>query len=332
MEKCKWIKWEDALCLLLSCDSGGAENCGLHSPRLRDTMKKNGSHWADLLFIWLLSNPFVSDEFRHSWIDLVGLAALGVSLGSGSNIDYEEGKHSQPKLVHSSSAPLCLCWTLVQTLGHRRLVLWHRIIIYISLALSWGFLWTLHAWDIQFALKESCPWDRSIVWGTYVSLPVPCRGCMTCESHTGIVIHIDKRKKSRTQIRSNARVNVSFCKEDGMLSDCFLWPASVELVNLCQSDEWVGPAAERAPDLSILLYRTRWSLFGSAGGVQNVYSRTEKRVEPTSCEANLIGQKDSKSHGSHGIFSPWRSCIQKPSKVEMLRPSWLHLHGGQVLW
>lgn len=147
MEKCKCIKWEDAFCYHVMQEAQKTVDFIVQSLEIQ---WRNGSHWADLLFIWL-SNPVVSDEFRNSWIDLVGLAALGMSLDSGSNIDYE-WKHSQPKLAHSSSA--LLCWTLVQTLWHPTLVLRHRWYDYLWLStFLWEFsrenLGTLHAWHLR---------------------------------------------------------------------------------------------------------------------------------------------------------------------------------------
>ena len=118
-------------------------------------------------------------------------------------------------------------------------MIWLSMIIYISLG-----IFTRKSWNFT---RLTSSWDRSIVWGTYVSFPVPCRGYMTCESHTGIVIHIDKSKKSRT-LRPNVQVNVLLLWgkwENGMLSDCFLWPALVEPFNLMNVERHVCRTSSR---------------------------------------------------------------------------------------
>lgn len=72
MEKCKCIMWEDAFRYHVMQEAQKTVDFIVQS---LERQWRNGSHWADLLFIWL-SNPVVSDEFRNSWIELVGLAAL----------------------------------------------------------------------------------------------------------------------------------------------------------------------------------------------------------------------------------------------------------------
>lgn len=111
--------------------------------------------------------------------------------------------------------------------------------------------------------------------------PPPCRSCMTTENHTGIEIHIDRRRSLRTvhcwdfEVPSSASslfITLScqqFALFDFTICIYFSHLLGLRGTRIIGSTPLpaLGPATQRAFDLPVLLHGTRWSHWDDVGAM-----------------------------------------------------------------